>query len=367
MFCTSCGKQVPDNAGFCTSCGKRLNLNVVNVYTPDYRYNEYRRLGGVLLFFVVIGYIGLAYSIVSAVSMNYTICSALGTVGQYLGKDALNGITGYILFFDVITVVTTVLEFIVLKSIREEEDNFLKIYQILYIVNVVTTTLLYIIGYGLLGDYASYFGVLGVMGSGFLLSWFITVIIITIGFIIWNVYFTRSVRVCVYMGSDRYLRESIFNKYTSPPIDVTALFNQGTDDSLSYISPIHKDKDVYANNSLVNKNTGDWKCPNCNRINSAYVGTCGCGRSKNGERKPPVEEKKPAVEEKKPVAEEKKQDQKVNLKKTEEPKEQTQTKAPEAISESEAIERIKQYKELLDSGIITQEEFNKKKAKLLDL
>ena len=36
-------------------------------------------------------------------------------------------------------------------------------------------------------------------------------------------------------------------------------------------------------------------------------------------------------------------------------------------SEIDPIEEIKKYKELLDSGIINQEEFNKKKKELLDL
>jgi len=36
-------------------------------------------------------------------------------------------------------------------------------------------------------------------------------------FFIWNLYFTKSVRVRIYMGSDAYLRTSIFNKKTPAP------------------------------------------------------------------------------------------------------------------------------------------------------
>lgn len=74
-----------------------------------------------------------------------------------------------------------------------------------------------------------------------------------------------------------------------------------------------------------------WECKNCGRVNPNYTGTCGCGTSKNHNVK--VERK----------IEERKDDEMKN------------------------IEKIKSYKELLDSGIITQEEFDRKKSELLRL
>lgn len=44
---------------------------------------------------------------------------------------------------------------------------------------------------------------------------------------------------------------------------------------------------------------------------------------------------------------------------------QAQTKIVDAKSETDIIEALKQYKELLDSGVITQEEFDTKKKELL--
>ena len=80
-----------------------------------------------------------------------------------------------------------------------------------------------------------------------------------------------------------------------------------------------------------------WKCDKCGKMNPSYTGTCGCGLT----RAQSEARKRQREEEKKKVAEVKK--------------------------ESDAIEKIKQYKELLDSGILSQEEFDKKKAELLHL
>ena len=73
---------------------------------------------------------------------------------------------------------------------------------------------------------------------------------------------------------------------------------------------------------------GGWKCL-CGRVNEHYVSSCTCGRSRiDGEN----------------------------------------TKRPQnAAEEKSNAEQIREYKELLDSGIIIQEEFDAKKKQLLGL
>ncbi|MCD8390926.1 MAG: SHOCT domain-containing protein, partial [Firmicutes bacterium] len=88
---------------------------------------------------------------------------------------------------------------------------------------------------------------------------------------------------------------------------------------------------AYRDNKTIK--TGGWKCPHCGSLNASYVGTCGCGREKP----------KPVVNE---------------------PKNEKQT---EIKNDLERLNMIKEYKSLLDSGIITQEEFDKKKAELIKL
>lgn len=76
---------------------------------------------------------------------------------------------------------------------------------------------------------------------------------------------------------------------------------------------------------------GGWKC-SCGRTNYHYVSTCACGRSRY--------DASPAVK--------------------------TPSHSP-IEQPTSAIEDIKKFKELLDAGIITQEEFNAKKKQLLKL
>ena len=80
--------------------------------------------------------------------------------------------------------------------------------------------------------------------------------------------------------------------------------------------------------------SGGWQCA-CGKVNASYVSSCACGRSKSGDL--PAE---PA-----PVV-------------PEEPTEDTEVRNAQAIRE---------YKKLLDEGIITAEEFEAKKKQLLGL
>ena len=73
---------------------------------------------------------------------------------------------------------------------------------------------------------------------------------------------------------------------------------------------------------------GGWKCT-CGRVNPSYTGTCACGKRK-GEK-------------------------------------QNSQQAQQTVGEEDKFDEIKKYKELLDSGIITEEDFNKKKTELLGL
>ena len=85
---------------------------------------------------------------------------------------------------------------------------------------------------------------------------------------------------------------------------------------------------------------GDWRCPNCSRINAKYVGTCACGLSKQ------------AYETKKITAASTAQKDNTIVNKT--------------SKQEEVIQTIKNYKELLDMGAITQEEYDTKKKELLE-
>lgn len=78
---------------------------------------------------------------------------------------------------------------------------------------------------------------------------------------------------------------------------------------------------------------GGWRC-SCGRTHASYVSSCVCGLNKN------QTPSKPAPT---PVS----------------PKQATQE------TEAEKIAALREYKALLDSGVLTQEEFDRKKQQLL--
>lgn len=86
---------------------------------------------------------------------------------------------------------------------------------------------------------------------------------------------------------------------------------------------------------------GGWQCL-CGRVHASYVSSCSCGKSKfeaqNGRQK---------------AAEEKAQEE--------------AEKAAENMDEMGKISLLKEYKELMDGGVITPEEFEAKKKQLLGI
>lgn len=83
---------------------------------------------------------------------------------------------------------------------------------------------------------------------------------------------------------------------------------------------------------------GGWKCNSCGTVNPHYKDRCHCGRTKEYNDN----------ETDKKLKKQSSSEQNVDIK-----------------TESEKIQLIKKYKELLDMGRITEEEFNKKKESLI--
>lgn len=88
-----------------------------------------------------------------------------------------------------------------------------------------------------------------------------------------------------------------------------------------------KNEDKKYGFSNVKLDTDSWKCRKCGRINKNYVGTCACGSK---------------MQKNKLIAE-------------------------RQYKEISNADELKKYKDLLDSGVITQEEFDLKKKQLLGL
>ena len=93
-------------------------------------------------------------------------------------------------------------------------------------------------------------------------------------------------------------------------------------------SVLSKTTEEIRKNDIINK--GGWQCTRCRRTNPNYTGTCSCGMTKSMN------------------------DSFLNEKQ-------------KSNDELENLEKLKSYKELLDSGVITQKDFDEKKAQLLNL
>ncbi len=92
--------------------------------------------------------------------------------------------------------------------------------------------------------------------------------------------------------------------------------------------------------------SGGWKCI-CGRVNAAYVSTCYCGRNKSDVIAAQCRKEAEAA----------KQNEQTKL---------ADAQADHADELSKAA-AIKEYKKLMDDGIISQDEFDRKKKQLLGL
>ena len=58
--------------------------------------------------------------------------------------------------------------------------------------------------------------------------------------------------------------------------DSSVVKNSSTYTTTPLTSPIFRD----SNTPKTTPSAGEWKCPQCGRINQNYVGTCGCGQNR---------------------------------------------------------------------------------------
>ena len=227
-FCPNCGASLEDGAKFCTSCGASMTAanqpeqpasapvgeSSAPQQTPDPQPapqpnpqpapqpapqpqpsspagKNYEKLGGWLLFFVI------CYGISAALGL-YRMVQTFGLFGMVLthrGGFALPVFCGVLT--NLLTVVAGVL-YIVL--IVKKHPNFLRLFQIIRIAVVGANFLLTVIaglGYG--GGAAMYFAeAFGLLVSGGL------------GIFLMTLYFCKSERVRVYMGTTEYLDTALF-------------------------------------------------------------------------------------------------------------------------------------------------------------
>ena len=121
------------------------------------------------------------------------------------------------------------------------------------------------------------------------------------------------------------------------PIAFLVASTQPQNDTYNYMDSdfLTKKKDAYKTETKAANGFSHWECKKCGRINYPYVGTCACGAT--------------------------------NTVKILAKKELTSNTTPNNKFAFSPADEIAKYKRLLDEGAITEEEYNAKKKKLLDL
>ena len=201
MFCNKCGNRVDDGASFCANCGNQVGAvprpfcgtPFVNVprsndtqqsqYRPvsynttqiNAMNNNYSELGGWLLFFVIMSIVSMLFSLYFLIIIPGFMLSPIDWM---------------------FTLTASVLSILYAIQVVQRKTLFLRFIQIGYMVNCVS-------------------GIFSIASVG---VYAITTIIGNIsGFFLATLYYCKSVRVRVYMGTDEYMDKAFFS-YKQPPL-----------------------------------------------------------------------------------------------------------------------------------------------------
>ncbi|MBE6741381.1 MAG: zinc ribbon domain-containing protein [Ruminococcaceae bacterium] len=224
MICKQCKNQISDDSSFCPVCGAPVEAQPQpQAQTPPQApppvspgmppqqpvyYNpadDYRILGGFLKAVVIL------LKIVGPILMGISLLVTLGT-SIYSIMKILRYINTYsYLVKTIIVLILGVADtafgiFILLNvgsKLEKRDAGFLKFYQMFLPIQI---------GIGFIINLIQGTGIAGKLGTA-IPSLVISIVV----FVLWNLYFVKSLRVYVYMGSDAYLRNSIFTKNVPAP------------------------------------------------------------------------------------------------------------------------------------------------------
>ena len=217
MICPHCNKIIAEGSETCPFCKAQLTAAPAPVQgaavpgaaqapMPQMPYyapqpltpqQKYQNLGGFLQFVVVVW-----KYILPIFTAFYLLTATVSVVSRFFKLDSISweGLKP-ILHSEVtplLLVANAVLYCVVATKIEKRKASFLALWQISGIVLVALSLVSTLVFSGALH---------AVLSVGIRVSIFLT----------WNLYFTKSLRVRIYMGSDAYLRASLFNKKTLSP------------------------------------------------------------------------------------------------------------------------------------------------------
>lgn len=260
MICKNCGSALPDEAKFCQKCGASTSQPTPQAQAqPNRPYyppgtHPYHKLGGFLMVLVVFGFIG-------------GIGGFLNAIRSFLAyKDLLwvhHGVpfsfTAFMWFLMIASVLiylaTGTICFSGATMIQRKDSDTMRFLQSSSFTMMIVNTAFHITVFVWLDQYK-------LLKAVDLAPLFLQFILTLIGWgallIISIFYFSKSVRVRTYLGSDEYMKKSKFNKRTVPPVPADG------SDMLEHEKQVEYQKE----------HRKEWFCAKCGAANSHIVKMC---------------------------------------------------------------------------------------------
>lgn len=214
------------------------------------------------MFTVVISYISGVSSFINAISTIISYSGLLKSMGNWLPGGFKTWFVLNMIVFSILQLSAGIISISFANKIRRKDSDFLHFIQSSSLTLIIIMIIWFVISFIWIKQYDQY----GVISWGSLIGVLIAMVIgAIIGVALGSVYYGCSVRVRTYMGSDSYLKQSIFNKNSHP------ISADGSDQPNAGDLPQAK--------ISFDPNT-QWVCAQCQRVNSNYVTTCQCGNPK---------------------------------------------------------------------------------------
>ena len=243
MFCSNCGNKLPNDASFCNNCGtavgqapsdtssqqsqqarnqqpnptasvdfealKARGKGFVNkalgddfqstTSEPTYEKHPhpYHALGGWLAVFAYAQPIIFGLLIIANLAGIFAMFPLLRWISGFMATRIVFAMIIYLICFAAIAFLS--IKFFLM--VRSKDARFFRYYEVALILSVG----MYIVVHTILPGINALFFFRDILSSG-------------VGIAIWILYFSKSVRVRTYFGSDEYLRRSIFLKNVPSPV-----------------------------------------------------------------------------------------------------------------------------------------------------
>lgn len=200
MYCKNCGAEMVGS--FCASCGTQNEAQQETSQMQDNNrqsaYPQYEKFGGWLIVFSILIMLGVVVNLRNGLGTINISRDAMGYLD--LLPDAFRTAVQIDLVAAIVVLITVVFQIVFLVNLFRRNANFLKFLQ-LAIICAFIATVLGLISANMVREFLEQEIFAQLIG---------TLVGNVIGLILYTMYYSRSVRVRTYMGSDEFLEKALF-------------------------------------------------------------------------------------------------------------------------------------------------------------